>query len=81
MYPGHSEKLLDVYQKATKVPHGSLAVDLKQSTPDVQRLQANIFSNDGSTNNTINDTQQEWILKRTWTWITNLKTKNLPTMS
>ena len=43
MYPAHSEKLLDAYRRATEVPHGSLVVDLKQSTPDAQRLQANIF--------------------------------------
>ena len=60
MYPEHSEKLLDAYQEATEVPLGSLVVNLKQFTPDSQRLRADIFSNDGSTNNTINDTQQEW---------------------
>ena len=43
-YPGHSEKLLDAYQIATEVPRGSLVVDLKQSTPDAQRLRTNIFA-------------------------------------
>ena len=43
MYPGNSKKLLDAYQKATEVPHRSRFVDLKQSTPDAQRLQTSIY--------------------------------------
>ena len=45
-YPAHSEKILDAYQRATEVPHGSLVVDLKQSTPDAQRLRTDIFADE-----------------------------------
>ena len=44
MYPAHSEKIIDVYRRATEVPHGSTRRRFKQSTPDSQRLQANIFA-------------------------------------
>ena len=46
IYSGHSEKLLDASRRATEVPHRSLVVDSKQSTPDAQRLQTNIFSDE-----------------------------------
>ena len=38
MYPGHSEKFMTAFEKATKQPYGHLIVDLKPFTPEGQRL-------------------------------------------
>lgn len=38
MYPGHTDKFLKMFAKATKHPYGHLIVDLKPFTPDNQRL-------------------------------------------
>ena len=43
MYPGRSHYFMEEYQVATERPHGYLFVDLKQNTPEDQRLRANIF--------------------------------------
>ena len=45
MYPGKSRKLIDAYQKAVEIPHGSLVIDFKQLTPDDQRIRPNVFQN------------------------------------
>lgn len=38
MYPGHTEKFMKTFEKATKYPYGYLLVDLKPFTPDESRL-------------------------------------------
>lgn len=43
MYYGNSNKLLDAYEKAVSVPHGSLTLNLKQTAPESKRFQTNIF--------------------------------------
>jgi hypothetical protein len=43
MYPGNTQKLLDAYDKAVSVPYGALVLDLKQSIPESERFQFNIF--------------------------------------
>jgi hypothetical protein len=43
MYPNNWRKFLDQFQQATKEPYGYLVVDLKQETPDSDRLLSNIL--------------------------------------
>ena len=43
MYPGNASKLLDAYRKTVELPYGALIIDLKQTTPDSRRFQADIF--------------------------------------
>lgn len=44
MQPKHSKYLEDAFKDATKNPHGYLFLDMKQATPDILRVQSNIFS-------------------------------------
>ena len=45
MYPHNSAYFMDKFRKATSVPYGCLVVDLKQDTPDTERLiSGNVFS-------------------------------------
>ena len=44
MYPGNSQQFLKTYKQATEEPYGYLLVDLKPDTPDKQRLQANVLT-------------------------------------
>jgi len=43
MYPNNSRKFMVKYMEATKRPFGYLFIDLKQNTPDDQRLKTDIF--------------------------------------
>ena len=43
IYPNNPCHLLDVYKNAVSRPHGHLVVDLKQDTPESERLKPNIF--------------------------------------
>ena len=45
MYPNKPKYLLNKFQEATSKPYGCLFVDLKQNTPDDERLKTNIFLN------------------------------------
>ena len=45
MYPNKSKKLLNKYIEATKRPYGYLFIDLKQNTPEENRLKSDIFNN------------------------------------
>ena len=38
MYPGKSEKMMKMFEKATRQPYGYLLVDLKAYTPENDRL-------------------------------------------
>ena len=42
MYPGKSEKMMKMFDKATRQPYGYLLVDLKAYTPENDRLKCNI---------------------------------------
>ena len=44
MYPSQSHYFMQEYEKATSRPHGCLVVDLKQNTPEDQRLKYDIFA-------------------------------------
>ena len=43
MYPNNSKHFLDIFRKSVEKPFGYLLVDLKQNTPESQRLRTNIF--------------------------------------
>ena len=43
MYPSHPKKFMIKYTKATKRPYGCLFIDLKQNTPEEDRLKTDIF--------------------------------------
>ncbi len=43
MYPQNTSVLMDKYKKATSPPHGCLIVDLKQDTPESQRIRSGNF--------------------------------------
>jgi len=45
MYPSNSKKFMNKYIEATKRPYGYLFIDLKQSTPEEDRLKTDIFDN------------------------------------
>ena len=42
MYPGKSEKMMKMFEKATRQPYGYLLMDLKAHTPENDRLKCNI---------------------------------------
>jgi hypothetical protein len=45
MYPHNTSHFMDKFRKATSIPYGCLVVDLKQDTPDSERLKSgNVFS-------------------------------------
>jgi hypothetical protein len=44
MYPKESHKLLHIFNQATQQPYGYLLVDLKQDTPDRERLKPNVIN-------------------------------------
>ena len=46
MYPSQSHYFMQEYERATARPHGCLVVDLKQNTPEDQRLKYDVFKND-----------------------------------
>ena len=43
MYPCKVKFVQESFEKATKVPHGYLVIDLKQETPEQLRLRTSIF--------------------------------------
>ena len=43
MYPGQSEKMMKMFEKATKKPYGYLLVDLKPFTPENDRLKSQVL--------------------------------------
>ena len=43
MYPGQSEKMMKMFEKATKKPYGYLLVDLKPFTPENDRLKSEVL--------------------------------------
>jgi hypothetical protein len=43
MYPSHPKKFMIKYTEATKRPYGYLFIDLKQNTPEEDRLKTDIF--------------------------------------
>ena len=45
MYPSNSQKFMIKYIEATKRPYGYLFIDLKQNTPEEDRLKTDIFEN------------------------------------
>jgi hypothetical protein len=45
MYPSNSKKFMIKYIEATKRPYGYLFIDLKQNTPEENRLKTDIFEN------------------------------------
>jgi hypothetical protein len=47
MYPHKSDNFMRAYDQATLKPHGYLLIDLKQSTPEDQRLKTDIFNKVG----------------------------------
>lgn len=49
MYPGAVKHFIQEYKKATENPYSYLFVDLKQVTPEGERLKTNIFKDETST--------------------------------
>jgi len=47
MYPGNTHYFMEEYQAATQKPYGYLFIDLKQNTPESQRLRYDIFQAGG----------------------------------
>jgi len=47
MYPNNSKKFMNKYIEATKRPYGYLFIDLKQNTPEEERLKTDIFKDIG----------------------------------
>ena len=47
MYPGNSRYFMEEYHMATQKPYGYLFIDLKQNTPESQRLKHHIFQSEG----------------------------------
>ncbi|VDH96282.1 Hypothetical predicted protein [Mytilus galloprovincialis] len=45
MYPNNPKKFMNKYKEGTQQPYGSLFIDLKQNTPEDDRLKLNIFEN------------------------------------
>ena len=45
MYPNNSKRFMNKYTEATKRPYGYLFIDLKQNTPEEERLKTDIFEN------------------------------------
>jgi hypothetical protein len=43
MYPSHPKKFMIKYTEATKRPYAYLFIDLKQNTPEEDRLKTDIF--------------------------------------
>ena len=43
MYPENTHYFMKHFEEATQKPYGYLLIDLKQSTPDTQRLRPNVF--------------------------------------
>jgi hypothetical protein len=43
MYPSHPNKFMIKYTEATKIPYGYLFIDLRQNTPEDDRLKTYIF--------------------------------------
>ncbi len=43
LYPENSKFLMQAYLMATNVPHGYLFVDLKQATPEKEKVKTDIF--------------------------------------
>ncbi|CAG2236750.1 unnamed protein product [Mytilus edulis] len=43
MYPNNPKKFMNKYKEGTQQPYGSLFIDLKQNTPEDDRLKLNIF--------------------------------------
>ena len=43
MYPGNSQRFIDVYKAATDKPYGYLVIDLKPGTSDADRFQPNVL--------------------------------------
>ena len=48
MYPGNTQFFIDKFNQATTKPYGYLLVDLKQETPDSDRLRSDVISGDES---------------------------------
>ena len=62
MFPSDTQKLLKPYTEATAKPHGYLFIDLKQSTPEKDRIVKNIFPN-----SSISSVQQQSVLQQSTT--------------
>ena len=45
MFPHRSYLFMDQFNQATAEPYGYLVIDLKQNTPDQQRLRTDVFIN------------------------------------
>jgi hypothetical protein len=43
MYPSHPKQFMIKYTEATNRPYGYLFIDLKQNTPEEDRLKTDIF--------------------------------------
>ncbi len=43
MYPGKVNSFVNLFEKATHTPHSYLLIDLKQSTPEEERLKSKVF--------------------------------------
>lgn len=48
VYPDNPKFIEEAYADATRVPHGYLLVDLKQSTPEEIRIRASVFPDDAA---------------------------------
>ena len=52
MFPHRSYQFMDQFKRATTKPYGYLVIDLKQNTPDYQRIRTDVFMNNNESMST-----------------------------
>ena len=52
MFPHRSYQFMDQFNRATTKPYGYLVIDLKQNTPDYQRIRTDVFINNNESMST-----------------------------
>jgi hypothetical protein len=69
MYPSHPKKFMIKYTKATKIPYEYLIIDLRQNTPEEDRLKTDIFdsvpNNKSCSPNMVGGRVEEYINRNT----------------
>jgi hypothetical protein len=69
MYPSHPKKFMIKYTEATKIPYEYLIIDLRQNTPEEDRLKTDIFdsvpNNKSCSPNMVGGRMEEYINRNT----------------
>ncbi|CAG2192739.1 unnamed protein product [Mytilus edulis] len=61
MYPNNPKKFMNKYREGTQRPYGSLFIDLKQNTPEDDRLKINIFENKNMIGGGVTEDEQTYL--------------------